>query len=476
MASMIEDNGRGESFEINPPPLDNLLITTSGARLSAALVRKMKEEHPALHDKWLKALSPDEKNQLVSDWWFMGRPEQLLPAGDWAYWLYLAGRGAGKTRTGAELVRELVKRGYGRLGLIAPTSGDVRDVMVEGESGILSVCQKYDNSYSGALMGRPLYEPSKRRLTWENGAMATLYSADEPERLRGPQHEFIWADELCAWRYPETWDLAMFGLRLGDQPRAFISTTPKPKKLIIDLLKDPNTQVTKGATYDNRANLADLFFKQIVTKYEGTRLGQQELMGILLEESEGALWNRSLLDTTRIASIPENRWFKRVVVAVDPATTHNKDSDETGIVVAALGDDDHGYVLAEYSGRYSPGEWANKVNVAFDLWQADMIVAEGNQGGEMIRHTLHSVNRNLPVRIVHASRGKAARAEPIAALFEQGRAHIVGSMQDLEDQLCVWEPLSGDASPDKLDAMVWALTDLMLGKGSAGVGVLEGAF
>lgn len=455
-------------------------------------------------------LDPDERIGLSRDWRFVGRPEQQLPVtplfpdGGWAYWLYMAGRGAGKTRTGGETVREWVKQGVMRIGLIAPTAGDARDVMVEGESGVLACCFDEDFTHpvpvrdeDGNLtfdeagkviteavnIGKPIYEPSKRRLTWANGAKATLYSADEPDRLRGPQHEKIWADELCAWRYPETWDLAMFGLRLGTLPQAFISTTPKPKKLIIDLLKDKATVVTRGSTYSNRANLADLFFKQVVAKYEGTRLGRQELDGELLEESENALWSRDMLDgTRRPASVLEHPdlWLKRIVVAIDPATTHDKESDETGIVVCALGSDNNGYVLADYSGRYSPAQWAKKAKMAYRLWQADRIIAEGNQGGEMVTHTIQSVadpGEYLPVTIVHASKGKAARAEPIAALFEQNKAHIVGrEMRELEDQLCVWEPLSGDASPDRLDAMVWGLTECCIGYSDTGEAKVGGFY
>lgn len=471
-----EPDARGVQHVIDGPAREHLLLLKDGRRLNVTLVRALKEKDPQAFLQWIQGFSPEEKAAMLSDWWFMGRPEQLMPAGDWSKWLYLAGRGAGKTRTGAELIREMIKRGYKRLGLIAPTAADARDVMVEGESGVMTVCREFDHDYSGHKMGMPVYSPANRRILWENGALATLYSADEPERLRGPQHEFIWADELCAWRRPETWDLAQFGLRIGPNPRAFISTTPKPKTLILDLTTDPNCHVTQGTTYDNRANLNDAFFSNVIKDYEGTRLGQQELLGILLKEAEGALWNREVVDQTRKSKIPPGVYFKRLYVAVDPATTHNKDSDETGIVVAGVGSDDHGYVLADYSGRYSPADWAKTADRAAEIWQADGIVAEGNQGGEMVRHTIQTVNRNRKVVIVHASRGKAARAEPVAALFEQGRAHIVGTLAQLEDQLCVWEPLSGDASPDRLDAMVWALTYTMLGKGETGTGELAGVF
>jgi phage terminase large subunit-like protein len=273
----------------------------------------------------------------------------------------------------------------------------------------------------------------------------------------------------------------MFGLRLGE-PRAFISTTPKPKKLIMDLIKDPSCITTRGTTYDNRSNLAAKFFDFVVKKYEGTRLGEQELMGALLEESEGALWTRTLLDQTRVKSIPKTMangadfYFKRIVVGVDPAITAKAESDETGIVVAGLGSDDEGYLLADYSGKMSPGQWAKRSVRAFKKWKADAIVAEGNQGGDMVKHTIKGEDKSMPVQIVHASRGKVARAEPIAQRFESGHAHMVGTLPNLEDQMCVWEPLSGDKSPDRLDAAVWALTACILGKGITDSSVLAGFY
>lgn len=427
--------------------------------------------------EYIKGCTDEEIAGYLKSWEFMARPEQLPPAGDWASWIYLAGRGAGKTRTGAEWIRNQVKKGFMRGGLIAPTAGDTRDVMVEGESGVLAVSWANDLDNKGRPMGMPLYEPSKRRLTWMNGAQCALYSADEPERLRGPQHEYIWADELCAWRRPETWDLAMFGLRLGRNPQAFVSTTPKPEKVLIDLIKDEASVMTRGTTYDNRANLAGKFFTQVVKKYEGTRLGKQELMGILLEEAENALWSRPNLDETRLQALPGGEfYFKRIVVAVDPAITAKTTSDETGITVSGLGSDNHGYVLADYSGRYTPAEWAKKVDMAWRVWQADVVVAEGNQGGEMVKHTIQTQNKSINVKIVHASRGKAARAEPIAALFEQKRCHLVGSFNIMEDQLCVWEPLSGKESPDRLDSLVWGLTALMINKGDTGEAQLKGLY
>lgn len=376
--------------------------------------------------------------------------------------MILAGRGFGKTRTGAEWVREQVKLGEGRIALVAPTASDARDVMVEGESGLLSVCWSGDRSYRGDMLGRPSYEPSKRRLTWANGATATCFSAEEPERLRGPQHGKMWADELAAWKYlQDTWDMAMFGLRLGDRPQALVTTTPKPLKIFKTLIMDPKTVVTRGSTFDNAANLAGTFLKAIRDKYEGTRLGRQELYAEVMEEAEGALWSRQMVEDARhVGPIPE---LARIVVSIDPATTNKEDSAETGIIAAGLGRDGLGYVLSDGSSRYSPGDWAKKSVAMFREFGADRFVAEGNQGGEMVRHTIKTEWAAAPITIVYASRGKAARAEPVAALYEQGKVKHAGqNLSTLEDQLCTWEPLSGMPSPDRLDALVWALTELMV--------------
>ncbi|SHG79427.1 Large terminase phage packaging protein [Kaistia soli DSM 19436] len=409
----------------------------------------------------IQGLSNEQAEAILVDWRLWARPQQVAPPGDWQTWLVLAGRGFGKTRTGAEWVREKVLAGCGRVALIAPTASDARDVMVEGESGLLSVCWRGDRTIDRKPIGRPIYEPSKRRLTWANGAVATLFSAEEPERLRGPQHEAMWCDELAAWKYlRETWDMAMFGLRLGDAPQVTITTTPKPLRILREIMKSTGTVITRGSTFDNRANLAPVFLDKIVSKYEGTRLGRQELEAEIMEEAEGALWSRAMVEAARfLKPLPE---MKRVVVAVDPAVTDKEDSAETGIVAAGLGTDDRGYVLADRSGRRSPGDWAKKAIELFRDLGADRIVAEGNQGGDLVAHAIRTVDPRVPVTIVHASRGKAARAEPVAALYEQGKVTHWKPLPDLEDQMVNWEPLSGMPSPDRLDALVWALTELML--------------
>lgn len=368
----------------------------------------------------------------------------------------LAGRGFGKTKTGAEWVREK-KETCGRLALVAPTAGDARDVMVEGVSGILACSPPWD---------RPHYEPSKRRLTWKNGAIATLYSAEDPEALRGPQFGAGWADELCAWQYAQdTWDMLQFGLRLGRNPQCVVTTTPKPIKVLKELIANPATVVTRGSTYDNRANLAEGFFRQIISRYEGTRLGRQELNAEILEDIPGALWMRKLIDETRVRSYPD---LARVVVAIDPPVSSGENADECGIIVAGRCGEGQGYVLADQSSQGDrPAEWARRAVTAYQMFSADCIVAEVNQGGEMVEEIMRQVDQTIPFRAVHATRGKYVRAEPISMIYAQHRVHHVGSFPKLEDQMCAMTPdFDADTagySPDRLDALVWALTDLMTG-------------
>lgn len=412
-----------------------------------------------LRDELISALTPAQAGALLHDWSFWARPSQLPPDGDWRVWLLLAGRGFGKTRTGAELMRaRAIARTARRLALVAPTAGDARDVMVEGESGILAISPPWE---------RPRYEPSKRRLTWPNGATATLFSADEPERLRGPQHDTAWCDELASWRYPEAWDMLMFGLRLGTDPRVVVTTTPRPTTLLRELIIDPSVVVTRGTTYDNRSNLAPSFLGQVVRKYQGTRLGRQELDAELLEDAAGALWTRGIIEGTRARAAPP---LIRVVVAIDPAVTATDEADETGIIVAGRDSYGHAWVLADTSGRYQPIEWARTAISAYRAHRADRIVAEVNNGGDMVEATLRMIEPNVPFTAVRASRGKITRAEPIAALYEQGRVHHLGAFPKLEDQMCAFvadtrgslKISSTSSSPDRVDALVWALTDLLV--------------
>ncbi len=321
--------------------------------------------------------------------------------------------------------------------------------MIEGESGLLAICPPWC---------RPTFEPSRHRLTWPNGAIATLYSADTPERLRGPQHDLFWADELCTWRQATyAWDMLLLGLRLGTNPRGIITTTPKPLALYKQLLTDPTVVTTRSSTYANAANLAPEFLAQIINRYAGTRLGRQELEADLVDDVDGALWRRAWIERARMSRVPT---LDQIVVAVDPAVTGTPDAHETGIIVAGVAGDSHVYVLADASLRGSPHDWARRAIDAARRFGADQIVAEANQGGELVRLTLQTVDPDIYIRLVHATHGKRTRAEPVAALYEQGRVHHVGHFPALEDQLCLWDATSAERSPDRLDALVWAVTEL----------------
>ncbi len=412
--------------------------------------------------KVLETLTDNEADELLTTWSFWARPEQLTPEGDWRIWLILAGRGYGKTRCGAEWVHEQIENGKMRIALVGETKADVRDVMVEGESGILATAQRKN---------RPLYEPSKRRLTWPNGAIAVCYSGDEPDQLRGPQHDGAWLDELSKYRYAEdTWSNLDLGLRLGENPQVVITTTPRPIKILKDLVNDPATHLTKGSTYDNLHNLADSFAQRIIARYEGTRLGRQELHAEILDDIVGALWQRAFIEDHRLKNAPD--YFERIVVGVDPAITAGEEADETGIIVCGkLGD--RGYIIDDVSGKFSPQEWAIKAIQTYYKFNADRIVAEVNQGGDMVEHTIRTVDKNVSFKAVRASKGKILRAEPIAALYEQGRVHHCGNFAQLEDQLCTYTHETRE-SPDRLDALVWGLTDLFIGRNEGGTTKVRG--
>jgi phage terminase large subunit-like protein len=415
-------------------------------------------------------LPPDERRAEIASWteaqaeiylrewreW--ARPDQLIEPGDWRTWLILAGRGWGKTRTGAEWVREQA-RSYPLVNIIGATADDARDIMIEGESGILNICPDHE---------RPAYLVSKRRLEWPNGATTLIFTADEPERLRGKQHMKLWADELAAWRYPEAFDQAMFGLRLGNNPQVVVTTTPRPTPLVRDLMARPGTIIRRGTTYDNRDNLAEAFYSDIIRKYEGTRLGRQELLAELLTDTVGALWSRALIRLNR--NVPD---LRRVVIAVDPSGGDGAENDEVGIIAAGVGGDSRGYVLADHSGRYSPDGWARRAVALYDELDADLIVAEANFGGQMVAHTIQTVRPQINVKLVHASRGKAVRAEPVAALYEQGRVDHTDVFSQLEDELCTWTPFDRQ-SPNRLDALVWAMTNLMVKRQSVGSIAFDG--
>ena len=385
-------------------------------------------------------------------------PDQTDPAIEWLIWLFQAGRGTGKTRAFAEWVIRCVRKlGYRRVALVGRVPSDVRDVMIEGESGILA-CSPKDFM--------PEYKPTIRRLTWPNGAMATTYSSENPSELRGPQHDLAWCDETASWRdarrgdvVDTTWNNLMLGLRLGQQPRCGVSTTPKPVKLITQLHAALGTVITTGSTYDNADNLAPAFKAKILSTYQGTRIGRQEVMGELLTDVEGALVTIAMIDDGRRLLPPD---LVRTVVAIDPATTSGEDSDETGIVVCAKGSDLQGYVLDDQSEQgLRPSEWARKAVWTYYLWKADAIVVEKNQGGEAWEDIIHSIDRGIRVISVVARQGKRLRAEPCAALYEQDRMHHVGIFPTLEDQWTQWVPDSGE-SPDRMDAQVHGFKELGL--------------
>lgn len=423
----------------------------------------------------VERMSTDEAESLLYMWAAQRRPDQVPPPGEWSVWVIQAGRGSGKTRTGGEFVRSQVKSGCSRIALVAETAADARDVMVEGESGILKSCWRNDRDYQGNFLGRPHYEPSKRRLTWANGAIATTYSAEDPEQLRGPQHDAGWADEVAKWRYADTWDQLSFGMRLGIDPRVCATTTPRPNLLMRRIIKGEGTIVTRGSTYANRANLAESFFRTIIRRFEGTRLGRQELDGDLIDDIAGALWSRLILENGRVKAF-DPRQASRIVVAVDPAASSGEDADETGIAVAARDHRDQGYVLESTGMRDTPDQWGRAAVLAYDRNRADCMIGEVNNGGEMVGHVVKSAaealhreglreSPEINFRAVHATRGKVLRAEPISALYEQGRCHHVGMFAELEDQMCNFTSdfdRKKDGSPDRLDAAVYALTDLML--------------
>lgn len=408
----------------------------------------------AQRDAVLGGLSPADLAVLERYWPLWARPDQLPPPGDWRTWLLLGGRGSGKTRSASEWVRAQAESGrHVHIGIIGPTSASVRSVMVEGPSGILA-CSPDD--------ARPSFEPSMRRLVWPNNAVAHLFSAEEPDRLRGPNLSACWCDEMCAW--PDVamvWDMLSMALRLsgptGDTPRVVVSTTPRPSATLRSIIAAPSTVITRAKTTDNAKNLDAATLRYLQDRYAGTRLGRQELDAEILDDAEGALWTRAMLDETRVAALPTD--LRRVVIGVDPSGSSGR--DETGIIGAGIGRDGRGYVLADASGQYTPDGWGRAAVGLYRSLKADRIIAERNYGGEMVAATLRAVDPSVPVKLVTASRGKAIRAEPIAALYEQRRVHHVGAFPGLEDQMCSWAPDSNMASPDRLDALVWALTELM---------------
>ena len=414
----------------------------------------------------IRTLTEEERKEFRHHWQLWGRTRQLPPEGDWTTWLILAGRGFGKTRAGAEWVRTTAQgQPEARIALVGASLGEVRAVMVEGESGILAVCPP------GQI---PSFEPSLRRLTWGNGAQATLYSAGEPESLRGPQHSHAWCDEIAKWenvneRATRCWDNLLLGLRLGEHPRVLATTTPRAVPLVRRLLDEPEDQraLVYGKTEDNKDNLSVRFLSGMKRRYGKSLLGRQELDGELIADLPGALWTRAMLEQAREAA-PSSPPV-RVVIGVDPPASAA--GDACGIVVCALGEDGLARVLADCSvEKASPEKWARAVAKAAEAWSADRVVAEANQGGAMVASVLRAAELNLPLKLVHARKGKSARAEPVAALYEAGRVRHCGQFPALEDELCGLMAGGGyegpGRSPDRADAAVWALTELLLGRRS----------
>lgn len=421
-------------------------------------------------DKFQAGLSDLARTMLHYEWDLFARREQIAPVefanGSKATWLILGGRGMGKTRPGSQQVIAWAKElgpmyGRGHIALVAKDPADSRDVMIEGqESGILACSPPWF---------RPRWEPTKRRLTWDNGVIATTYSSETPDDLRGPQHHKAWGDEPAKWRHAQdTWDQLQFGLRLGDHPQTILTGTPRPIPMLMEVIADPDTVITRGKTSENEANLSPKFLRTIYRKYKGTRLGRQELDAEILADTPGALWTLGMLEATRVRSVPCP--MITIVIAIDPGVTDPNDVEvvedvaETGIVVVGRGEDHHGYVLHDLSGHFSADTWGQRAVSNYTALQAERIIGEANNGGDLVEFVIKTAAEKLDTpytyKKVHASRGKRTRAEPISALYEQKRQHHVGSFPELEDQMTTWVP--GLKSPDRMDAMVWGSTDVML--------------
>jgi phage terminase large subunit-like protein len=409
----------------------------------------------------LSQLTDEQIYYLQHDWNILARPAQRLPSGNWFCWLLRSGRGFGKSRCGSETVIQWAMQGYTPIALVGQTKADVRDTMLElGDSSIMKVCPPWFP---------PVYEPSKRRLTFPNGVVCVSFSGDEPDQLRGQNHAKAWVDELAKFKYPqETWDNLELGLRKGKNPQIICTTTPRPIPIIKKLIADKRTVETRGSTFDNKDNLNPQFLERMAITYGNSRQGRQELYGEILDDNPSALWKRDWIDSNRVSEVPA---LDRIVVGVDPAVTNEADSDETGIVVIGVknyGAVDkllgvpvpHFYVLGDYSLKASPHNWALAVKSAYAKHNASRVIAESNQGGDLVEMNIRNVDPNIPFTKVHASKGKQARAEPVSAVYEQNRVHHIGYYLDLEDQMCEWDPQSS-TSPDRVDALVWAITFLM---------------
>ncbi len=400
---------------------------------------------------------------LYTKWLRTAREKQLAPKADHFIWLILAGRGWGKTRTGAQDIALYALRNANTIcAVVAPTFGDLRRVCFGGNSGLLSIIPDdcMDSSFGTGGFASSICE-----IRLANGSKIVGYAAINPERLRGPQFHRAWCDELAAWQYPEAFDQLMFGLRLGNKPQAVITTTPKPIKLIKELVERKDVIITKGSTFENKQNLAASALAMMEERYRGTALGRQELYAEIVDEVEGALWNTKMIEEQRLPDDTEKD-LKQIIISVDPAVTANEDSDETGIIVVGKDWNNHFYLLEDLSGRHTADKWCRIAIRAFYEWEADRIVAEVNNGGDLVERLLRTIDTNIPYRAVRATRGKMTRAEPISALYEQKRVHHIGVYEELEAQMCTYTGLSQQQSPDRLDALVWGLFELSKSQGN----------
>ena len=424
---------------ILPPP------HRSWNQVLATLPEKKREEI-------LGELSEDEVTAAFGDWFFDARREQIAPPGDWFIWLIMAGRGFGKNWSGAHwLIDQHQRQGKTNTCIVAATASDLRRYCLEGPSGILSLAPRWFY---------PEYKPSKTKLVWPNGGETHLYTSEKPNRLRGANHDAAWCDEVSYWAYPTmAWDMLMLTLRYGKKPQVIATMTPRPIAVIRQLLarEGRDVVITRGSTYDNLTNLSPSFVDEVINQYEGTRLGRQEIGGELLEDVEGALWNHELLDTLREMEHPP---LVRCGIGVDPPIKSGENADLCGIIVGGVDEHKTGHVIADYSQRGTPQEWGRRVARAFYMHDADFVVAEGNQGGEMVSHVIHSVDEDIPVKIVHATKGKVTRAEPISARYEQHKIRHCGTgLQSLEDEMCLFVPGNMEKSPDRVDALVWLMSE-----------------
>jgi len=401
---------------------------------------------------------------LYTNWLKTAREKQLQPKIDHFIWLILAGRGWGKTRTGAQdIALYALKNPDSICAVVAPTFGDLRRVCFGGDSGLLSIIPEdcMDKNF-----GSNGYAMTTQEIRLNNGSKIIGFAAIKPDRLRGPQYHRVWADELCAWQDPqEVFDQIMFGLRLGDKPQCVITTTPKPIKLIKELIGREDVQITKGNTFENKDNLAESALAMMLERYDGTTIGRQELYAEVLDDVEGALWNAQMIESTRLPAESDIE-LQQIVVAIDPAVTSGESADETGIIVCGRDFEGHFYILEDLSGRHTPDKWCRIAVRAFYEWEADKVVAEVNQGGDLVERVLRTIDDTVPYRAVRATRSKFTRAEPISALYEQKRVHHIGYYEELESQMCTYTGLTKEASPDRLDALVWGLFELSKSRGN----------